>query len=66
MKKMNLYRMKLKKIRSDMLYIRSTSKNILKKAIDLQNVKVDQKAEKIKRFDYEISLIAKSKNRAES
>ncbi|KAL7012136.1 hypothetical protein ACKWTF_014651 [Chironomus riparius] len=60
MKKMNLYRMKLKKIKSDMLYIRSSTQSLLQKSIDLQNIKVNQKAEQVRRFDYEIGLIAKS------
>ncbi|KAG5667106.1 hypothetical protein PVAND_015105 [Polypedilum vanderplanki] len=59
MKKLNLYRMKLKKIRSDMLYIRSTSKNLLQKAINIQDIKVNQKADRVKNYDYEISLIAR-------
>lgn len=59
MKKLNLYRMKLKKIKSDMLYIRSTSQSLLQKAIEIQDVKVNQKADRIKKFDYEIGLIAK-------
>ncbi|CAG9810655.1 unnamed protein product [Chironomus riparius] len=60
MKKMNLYRMKLKKIKSDMLYIKSSTQSLLQKSIDLQNIKVNQKAEQVRRFDYEIGLIAKS------
>ena len=53
--------MKLKKIKSDMLYIRSSTQSLLQKSIDLQNIKVNQKAEQVRRFDYEIGLIAKSK-----
>jgi len=53
--------MKLKKIKSDMMYIRSSTQSLLQKAIDIQNIKVNQKAEQVRRFDYEIGLIAKSK-----
>ena len=53
--------MKLKKIKSDMLYIRSTSQTLLKKTIDMQEFKVNEKAERIKRCDYEIGLVGKTK-----
>lgn len=61
MKKLNLYRMKLMRIKSDMLYIRSASQTVVQKAIQIQDIKVNEKAERVKRHDYEVGLIAKSK-----
>jgi hypothetical protein len=62
MKKLNLYRLKLKKIKSEMLYIRSTSQSLLQKAIDMQDVKVNEKAERIRKIDYEVSLVGRPKS----
>lgn len=61
MKKMNFYRLKLKKIRSDMLYIHQRVTELKKRALEMQEIKVNEKAEKVKRYDYEAGLIAKSK-----
>ena len=61
MKKMNLYRKKLKKIRSDMLYIAQATGKLKQKAMDIQSCKVLQKAMKVQNYDYEKSLIAKTK-----
>lgn len=61
MKKMNLYRVKLKTLRSDMLYIFQRITELKKKSLELQSMKVDEKAEKVKRYDFEEGLIAKSK-----
>lgn len=61
MKKLNLYRMKLKKIKSEMLYIKSTSQSLLQKAIEIQDIKVNEKAERVRRMDYEISLVGRPK-----
>lgn len=66
MKKLNLYRLKLKKIKSEMLYIRSTSQSLLQKSIAMQNIKVNEKAERVKRMDYEINLVGRSKRGAGS
>lgn len=61
MKKMNLYRIKLKTLRSDMLYIFQRITEIKRKSLELQSMKVDEKAEKVKRYDFEEGLIARSK-----
>lgn len=61
MKKMNLYRQKLKQIRSDMLYIAKLTEKLRQKAMNIQSCKVLQKAMKVQNYDYEKSLIAKSK-----
>jgi hypothetical protein len=57
MKKLNLYKM----IKSDMMYIHSTTQSLLGKAIEMQDAKVYQKAERVKRYDYEVGLIARAK-----
>lgn len=61
MKKMNLYRVKLKTLRSDMLYIFQRITELKRKSLELQSLKADEKAEKVKRYDFEEGLIAKSK-----
>lgn len=61
MKKMKLYWMKLKKIKSEMLYIRSTSQSLLQKSITMQDAKVNEKAERVRRIDYEVSLVGRPK-----
>jgi len=61
MKKMNFYRLKLKKIRSEMLYIHQRVTELKRRALEMQEIKVNEMAEKVKRYDYEASLIAKSK-----
>lgn len=61
MKKMNLYRLKIKQLRSEMLYIHQRVSQLRKKSLEIQTFKAEEKAEKIKRYDYEQGLIAKSK-----
>lgn len=61
MKKMNLYRMKLKNIRAEMLYIAQRVSILKKKAIVIQERQVEKMAEKVRQYDYEEGLIAKTK-----
>lgn len=61
MKKMNLYRLKLKSIRAEMLYIAQRVSILKKKAICIQERQVDKMAEKVRQYDYEEGLIAKTK-----
>lgn len=66
MRKLKLYFMKLKRIKSDMLYIKSTTHQLLQKSIEMQEIKVNEKAEKIKKIDYEMSLVGRPKNPSNS
>lgn len=61
MKKMNLYRVKLKNIRAEMLYIAQRVSILKKKAILIQERQVEKMAEKVRQYDYEEGLIAKTK-----
>lgn len=60
MRKMNLYRLKIKQLRSDMLYIHQRVTKLKKKSLEIQTRKAEERVEKIKRYDYEQGLIAKS------
>ena len=62
MKKMNFYRLKLKSLRSEMLYIHQRVTELKKRSLEIQATKVEIKAEKVKRYDYESGLIGKLKN----
>ncbi|CRL00035.1 CLUMA_CG013323, isoform A [Clunio marinus] len=61
MKKIAIYRTKVKNLRSDMLYICQRVAELKKKSIEIQTLKVEQKAERVKRCDYEVGLIPKKK-----
>lgn len=56
---MNLYRLKLKQLRSDMLYIHSRCTELKRKSLAIQSTKADEHAEKMRCRDYEEGLIAK-------
>jgi len=61
MKQMNHYRLKIKTIRSDMLYIHQRVTDLKKRACNIQAYKAEEKAEQIRKHDYEQGLIGKSK-----
>lgn len=61
MKKMAIYRVKIKRLNSSLLYIHKRVQQLKKKAIEMQEFKVNQKADRVRRYDYEMGLIARSK-----
>lgn len=61
MKKINLYRLKLKHLRSEMLYIHQRVTELCRRALEIQAIKVDEKAKKVERYNFESGLVAKSK-----
>lgn len=61
MKKMNLYRLKLRNLRCEMLYIHQRAEILKKKCLNIQSMKADEKAAKVRGIDYEEGLIAKYK-----
>lgn len=63
MQKMNVYRMKMKQIRSDMMYIAQRLGKLKEKSFLIQDYKVNQKALKVSQCHFEQNLIAtKPKN----
>jgi hypothetical protein len=63
MQKLIIYKDKVRKIRSDMLYIHKRSQELKQKAIEMQMYKVEEKAQRVQRIHYEQTLIAGSKNK---
>lgn len=61
MKKMGIYRVKIKRLNSSLLYIHKRVQQLKKKAIEMQEFKVNQKADRVRRYDYEMGLIARTK-----
>ncbi|CAO1370527.1 unnamed protein product [Diamesa serratosioi] len=61
MKKMAIYRVKIKRLNSSLLYIHKRVQQLKKKAIEMQEFKVNQKADRVRRYDWEMSLIARAK-----
>lgn len=57
MKKMNLYRLKLRSIKSDMLYIHQRVTELKNTALEIQSHKVEQKANKEQLIHYETALV---------
>lgn len=57
---MNLYRLKINQLRSEMLYIHQRVKKLKEKSLEIQNYKAEERIDRIKRYDYEQGLIAKS------
>lgn len=54
-----IYKEKLRKIRSDMLYIHKRTGELKKKAIAIQETKTEQRKERSEMIHYEENLIAK-------
>lgn len=54
-----IYKEKLRKIRSDMLYIHKRTGELKKKAIAIQEMKTEQSKERYERIHYEQNLIAR-------
>lgn len=61
MKKMSIYRVKIKRLNSSLLYIHKRVQQLKKKAIEMQEFKVNQKADRVRKYDWEMSLIARAK-----
>lgn len=57
MQQINCYRLKVKNLRSEMLYIHQRVTELKRKSLQIQTMKVDEKAEKVKRLHYETELI---------
>lgn len=60
---MNLYRLKLNKLKSEMLYIASRVGSLKKRALEIQIEKVSNMTERLSLIHYEQNLISTSSSK---
>jgi hypothetical protein len=57
---MNVYRLKLRRIKSEILYVSKEINKLKIRAFAIQEFKVNQKSDRVQQLDYEKSLIKRN------